>query len=251
MVDEHSIPESEGQDFLYKSFYHPDQPMDRRRRSGWIISFTDLMAILLSFFVLLFSMVAPSKNEWGMIAGSFEDEFKKLERQLTGYAGVDPATNINLLNEAAGENLDYVQTVLEGLLTRLPQETAKDIRISRQSDRIIIFAPVLLAFNKESAALSPNAQNMITRFAQILKSFDNKIEIVGQTAFDEGGANPQYLALQRAINVAQEFKRHGLKHNPVVLALGTQSAPKVTAQNQELSTVQQRVDIIILRERAQ
>jgi chemotaxis protein MotB len=232
---------------LYKELYHPDLPIDRRRRAGWIVSFTDLMAILLSFFVLLFSMMSPSQNEWGMIAGSFEEEFKKLERQLKGYAGTDSATNIDLSSKNEGENLDYIQTVLEGLLTRLPLDVAKDIKISRQRDRIVIFAPALLSFEQESAVLPDKARQTIMRFGKILKSFSNQIEIVGQVSSRE---NSHELAIKRAIAVANEFKRNGFRGNPTVLAMGLQGAPSYAQIYPDLDVVQQRVDIIILKEQA-
>lgn len=247
MKDYHIIAKEGFDDkILYQSFYHPEQPFDRRRRAGWILSFTDLMAILLSFFVLLFSMSSPSQSEWQVISGAFGDGFNKLERQLVGYAGPNDALNISLSRDESGQDLDYVQTVLEGLLTRLPQDIAKDITITRYKDRIVIFAPVLLRFDGNSATLSPQAKAMISRFAQILKAFDNSIEILGRMSNEDMKEASYDLALDRAIVVARYLTTRGLSQNPTVLALA-QDEDSGNAQN--IPEIEQRVDIVILRER--
>ena len=42
----------------------------REQQPGWLMTFVDLVSLLLAFFVLMFAMSAPDRDQWQRTTGS-------------------------------------------------------------------------------------------------------------------------------------------------------------------------------------
>ena len=226
--------------------------LDRRRRMSWIVSFMDLMAIMLSFFVLIFSMSSPVEKSWTSFSGALKTQFEAMNADLSGYAGPSTAQNIVHKNSYKPEPLSYIQTVLDGMLSRLPARYADQIRVVNAADRLVISSPYLLGFDNEGIVISNEAQLFLSRLSGTLKGFDNKIIIVGHANENEGnGRSARYiLSLERANTVKNYLKDKGLKQNFVIMGMGDARQTFLSEDwaRAQKSTVQRRVDIAILKE---
>lgn len=245
--------------------YNLDEPIDRRR-SGWIVSFTDLMAIMLAFFVLIFSMSAPTVEEWQIVARSFDAQYQKLADQLSGHEGPSEAANITRDAGAAGHDLDYIQALLEGRLQTLPDMYQGRVFIARAPDRLTIYAPDIIRFERGSTDLPPQAADILGRLATILKGFDNRIMIVGQASLLEmteppkaenapaqeaAQRYPHILSFNRALTVARLMQGGGYDKTPIVAGLGSDrkaNLPDAFSDGQK-DIFLRRADIVILKER--
>ena len=73
---------------------------------AWILIFTDMVALLLSFFVMLFSMSAVPVNEWETTIDVLEEALN-----LTSQEEKDPTEDYNIssvLLERAKTNVNYL-----------------------------------------------------------------------------------------------------------------------------------------------
>ena len=78
---------------------------------GWILIFTDMVALLLSFFVMLFSMSAVPENEWETTIDILEEALN-----LTSEEEKDPTEDYNIssvLLERARTNVNYLLPIIE------------------------------------------------------------------------------------------------------------------------------------------
>ena len=78
---------------------------------GWILIFTDMVALLLSFFVMLFSMSAVPVNEWETTIDILEEALN-----LTSEDEKDPTEDYNIssvLLERARTNVNYLLPIIE------------------------------------------------------------------------------------------------------------------------------------------
>ncbi len=78
---------------------------------AWILIFTDMVALLLSFFVMLFSMSAVPVNEWETTIDILEEALN-----LTSEDEKDPTEDYNIssvLLERARTNVNYLLPIIE------------------------------------------------------------------------------------------------------------------------------------------
>lgn len=82
----------------------------------WLITFTDIMALMLTFFVLLYSMSSPNESEWARITSFMDggmnsaESFTSLERE---YAGSQDTIVIEKTAKAKGYDLGYIKVLFE------------------------------------------------------------------------------------------------------------------------------------------
>ena len=125
----------------------------------WMISFADLMSVILTFFVLLFSMAAPPSTE--------DQKDNGLEKTEEAAFSVNKGTNdTNIKTARTDQDLstNYLADVIQNRMATYP-ELAK-AKLEATDDKLSI-SITASEFNDEYAA------NM----AQILKSLDNKAAI--------------------------------------------------------------------------
>ena len=131
----------------------------------WLISFTDVIALMLTFFVLLYAMSNPEPEKWDKKIGTTHHN----KAQFSGaknQAGSDEGINLNRLSFAEAENLKYLEILFE--------ETMEDntMSVKQSNGRLFLF------FNTNH--IKKNKDNLYIFFKKItplLKSLDNKITL--------------------------------------------------------------------------
>lgn len=233
-----------------------DWGMDRRRRLSWIISFTDLIALMLSFFVLIYAMAQPEPAKWDVMTESMRAAYGGSPAPLRGHAGPGDQQETIIIRAARPEGMDlgYLESVLQTALAQMPPAYEDNLRLMQAGDRMVISAAPILGFSQGQAAIEPRARDFATRFAPVLKSVPNRIEIIGHAAPDEGAAGPGaafVLSLQRAQALAAALAAAGYDRPVVVVGAGAgQSAtlPQEFAPADRMYFAR-RADVVILNER--
>ena len=80
--------------------------------SLWLIIFADLVALMLTFFVLLFSMSNVTPESWKKMVEALTDALNPTPEEKIDTAP-DVKTNIDLVFRREAINLDYLRAVLE------------------------------------------------------------------------------------------------------------------------------------------
>lgn len=246
----------------YDNMPDMDSGMDRRRRVIWIVSFTDLMAILLSFFVLMYSMSSPHVLKWTQLDRSLDQQYGGLREKMQGYAGPSDADLIITPQTVKGLDLSYVDSVLQQATQQLPWEIAAQIRLYHAGDRVILSAPSVLSFDAGSDAVKPKADYFLRMMAPILDALENKIVLVGHvaSAAEEAGedaeVNQQIAgAFQRSVNrahhIAKRMKAYGYHKNIGILGSGNARFANLPQEftQESARAFARRVDIVILKDK--
>lgn len=213
----------------------------------WLLTFTDLVALLLTFFVMLFSMSNVKIDRWKEMIDTLS--------QSLNPARAEPAKvpsaqyNISSVFRKRAINLDYLTAVLEQKIER--SEVLKNSLIVSLEDRLIISLPGARLFTAESAAFNQNAGAALFDLGGVLRYIDNQIGVngyseeanVGETVYKSDWE----LSLARAVAVANELKRAGYGDQIVTFGFGNSHASKLRGLGEEQGRLlSRRVDIVIM-----
>ena len=214
---------------------------------GWILIFTDMVALLLSFFVMLFSMSAVPVNEWETTIDILEEALN-----LTSEEEKDPTEDYNIssvLLERARTNVNYLLPIIEPKIKQ--DEIIKDSPIILLDDRIVISLSGDLLFASGKAELTKKAREALFNLGGVLRNIRNTIGVYGYSE-DEKFDREKYssdweLSLARAVSVANELKRAGYMEE--ILSFGYGGARSFRLANLSKArrqTLSRRVDIVIM-----
>ncbi|GAB4120600.1 MAG: flagellar motor protein MotS [Rhodothalassiaceae bacterium] len=177
---------------------------------SWMVSLADLLALMLTFFVLLFSMNAVQLSEWQAVMTSFRKEFNPHAARIEKTARED-ADGVRRFRPA-GSGLDYLAALMSHRLVGGEWEGA---RVTRLSDRIVLSLPSDTAFAPGSAVLTPTARAALGDLAVQFARLENAITIHGHTdptpVSGRRFASNWELSLRRADAVARALSEAGYR----------------------------------------
>lgn len=184
---------------------------DDQANQTWLISFTDVIALMLTFFVLLFSMSQPKNEEWNEFTEKVQENFNKYYGQVRERSAQD-SINIERINFSQALNVKY----LKALFTRIQEEedALKIITMQETEDRLIVSLPQNLLFDAGQATIKNSANRALIVLAGTLRRIQNRVEVIGHTdpTPTRGGygyASNWELSLARASQVAAVLENAG------------------------------------------
>ena len=188
---------------------------------AWMNTFSDLMNLLLCFFVLLFSMSTVDAEKFEMVVASLQSSFSVLpsggssigEGQLIS-SGISQLENFSIFFEnSSSEGKDTEQKdTKEAYKEEALEESEKMAeQISGQTEQYGIQNQVEVDFNAEYVLLTLNAYPLIDKIGAILTNYkSNIIEIEGHTdnvpISNAKYENNDVLSMYRALNVADYIR---------------------------------------------
>ncbi len=238
-----------------------------RRRSGsdekkgapeWVVSYGDMMSLLLCFFILLFAFSSVDALKFQAVLLSLKGSFGVMEGgmttnqgDLTGGADVMPSDSGLMELEPAPETVTAAEVesaLAEAGLTGTVQ------LVEEQRGMVIRFVDSTL-FESGKAGLTPKAMDILDKTAGIITGMDNLVRIEGHT--DNRPINTAQfpsnweLSTARATTVIRHFVEvHRIAPERLAAAGYGEYypiAPNDTAANRALN---RRIDIVILRSAA-
>lgn len=217
----------------------------------WLISFTDVMALMLTFFVMLFAMSEPEKEQW-------TDIMTALKSELNSYYGPafsqGPQETINLDKIKLDRALDigYLNLLIKSIVGE--SEYLSDAVINRQRDHLVISLPQNLLFRTGDAEPVDEGLRALYALGGALSRIKNKIEIIGHAdPRPVGDRNEDFdsnweLSLARALNVAAVLENVGYDKDIIVRGLSDGRYQDIGNQADEQTklAISRRVDIVIM-----
>jgi chemotaxis protein MotB len=181
----------------------------------WVVTFGDLMSLLLCFFVLLLSFSNMDKQKYKQVAGSLEKAFG-VQRKLKV---MDIPKGIKMIAK------DFDQEVIA---TRIKEDLGKEIdeliqdQLSELKDQVSVEASdneVIIrlmgesTFDSGKAEIRPRLKPLLQKIAQVLRTSKGGIIIAGHTdnvPILKGPFKSNLrLSAARASAVAEYFIDHG------------------------------------------
>jgi chemotaxis protein MotB len=186
----------------------------------WVITFIDLITLMLTFFVMMYAMSTPDGGRYHDLAIGLGKTFGGANRPGDTAAGAD----FNVMNELkrAGLDLDYVANLVEGQM--VGDEVLRRAVVHRLPDRLVISLPGDVIFASNSAVLTQPARAALHHLTTLLVNLSNRIAVQGHTDPNpiRAGqfASNWELSLARAGAVADALKVSGYEKGLAVQGFG-------------------------------
>lgn len=188
------------------------------RSTAWMLTFADLVSLMLTFFVMLFAMSSLKTDEWNNLASSLSRRLTIPDEPITQRTP-GAAFNIGADHVRAAEDLDYLTAVLQRHIARAPAFAGASV--SRGPDRVVISIPTDALFDGGPAtAVTAAGRGLLAGLAGILLGTDNALQVEARVAPIPSAADGTadlarlratwQLALARAVAAANILNRAGI-----------------------------------------
>lgn len=240
---------------------------------AWMTTFSDLMSLLLTFFILLFSMSMVNEERFReaaeslriAIAGSSSDSildnngdsFLDYEDNvLNDYDDADPEDLV--IEQSPNNDENYVpEQVLELYdvvnLYLLDQGLSADVTLSRDQEGVYIDIQEAIMFDPGSATLKENGHETMGQLAGLFELFDNEIIVEGYT--DDVPTNRLEfetnweLSVARAVTVLRYmYENHDIEPTRLSARGYGEYRPTVPNDSVENRSLNRRVNLVIVHD---
>lgn len=225
---------------------------DARPAPLWLITFTDVMALMLTFFVLLYSMSAPKQEDWDAIIKTLNTNFsEKYARQF--FRGSQDVISIDKIDTSRALDLGYLKALITNLLR---QKGIENIVILENEKRLIISLPSELLFKSASSDVDVEGKKILFALGGALSRVKNRIEVEGHTD-PQPIRNSQTdlrtnweLSLARSAAVAKMLRDVGYSRSIAVKGLSSGRFEELSKEEnlEERYNISRRVDIIVMED---
>jgi len=219
--------------------------------SIWLISFTDVMALMLTFFVLLFAMSNPKQEQWEDFTQNIQKNFNRFYGQVLNR-GQEDAINIAKINFSQALDLNYLRALIENLIEK--ENSLRIAKLIDNGDSLIISLPHDILFEVGQAEVKGTANKALFTLAGALGRIKNRVEVVGHTdPRPLRGSDYQSnweLSLARAANVAGALENLGYQNSLSIRgqASGRYTDIPETVPTSERLDLSRRVDIVVMED---
>ena len=183
--------------------------MSRRKRDiesgggggpAWMTTFSDLMSLLLTFFILLFSMSNISADKFDNMASSFQSV-------LSGSGGdsiLEGKESIIELSHEYMKNKEMYDKVSDYLNRG---ELGSNVSVSMNTKGVFVEMKEAILFEPGSASLKPEGIEILQQLEGLINDFNNDLVIEGYTD-DVPMSSPKFptnweLSTARAVSVVR------------------------------------------------
>jgi chemotaxis protein MotB len=193
----------------------PPPPEDEAEEGApeWVVTFADLMSLLLCFFVLLLSFSQMNDERFKELAGSLKDAFG-VQRETPAF---DLPRGLDMV--AREFNTSFLADVPERMrstIRRLRGPAGSGASVEEEGRLIRIVLDGAVAFPAGEATLSPESRELLAALLPLIAEADGAIQIEGHTdsvpkvgweqRFEDGNWE---LSYRRALAVLRLFVESG------------------------------------------
>lgn len=221
-------------------------PADERGTRVWLIIFTDLVALMLTFFVMVFAMSNVKVSKWQNIIDSLSQTLRPSEEKTVPVPTAE--FNIGTIFRKQAINLDYLASVLAEALEG--NALLSNSRLMRLEDRLIIAIPGDLLFEPGLTALTDRGQRALFVLSGVLRNIGNQVGVnahSGPPGPDKGGytSNWEWTTAQ-AVTVANALRQSGYTDDITAFGYSDSWAGHLSELPETLqSLMMRRIEIVI------
>ena len=220
------------------------KPSNAEGAPAWMVTYADMVTLLLTFFVLLLSMARMDEMKFTQAAGSLKDAFGVL--RSSDKTNVDSPRVV----EFAPISDDLVQRTYQRMLTELQRlRIDEDIELVKDRGAIILRINSAILFEPGSTRVKDEAHPTLRKAAQLIAPLPLHLRIEGHTDDTRsvsGSTSNWDLSVSRAINVLKFFAGEKLLPLDRLSAVGYGDqrplAPNDSAENRAKN---RRVELVL------
>jgi len=219
----------------------------------WLITFTDVMALMLTFFVLLYAMSVPEQEKWEEVSISLGSNLKKAEVKPYN-SGSQDVISIDKISTSRALDLTYLKVIITNLLKA---DGIENILIFQNGNRLVVSIPSKLLFKSGSANIGLEGKKILFSLGGALSRVKNRIEVVGHTDPRPitGGSKNIYktnweLSLARSSSVAAVLQEVGYERHVTVRGVSSARFDELSGDIPEdiRYNLSRRVDIVLMND---
>lgn len=153
---------------------------------GWVVTFGDLMSLLLCFFVLLLSFSQTDAQKYKEVAGSLQKAFG-IQRDTPAW---DSPKGDNIIARAFDRELNLVKDVdgdkfkkelIQKIKSLFPDDIKDLVSVDNENGKIVIRMMGETTFDSGKAEIRATTRPLLIKIAQVLKKAKGEIIIAGHT----------------------------------------------------------------------
>jgi len=215
--------------------------------NAWMATFSDLLSLLLTFFVLLFAMKSVDAGKLEETLGYFRQG---------GIGLLNPGSNMPILPQnpfSIAPPLARVYTPMEIKRVIEEKHVRQPIGLKREKRGVVISIESALLFPPGQSGLRPEAQEVLDEFAGLIKGGEYKILIEGHTD-DRPVRSSRYksnwdLSIARSGSVVRYLLKAGkLRPERFSLVGYGDKKPIVPNDSPENRAKNRRVEFVLLKQ---
>ncbi len=239
-------------------------PTDDEEESGgdWIVTFSDLMSLLLTFFILLFSFSTVEQNKFKQLLESIKDALGVQQVPEAGTReGLEAIHLDSLKTEVAVDELGgMVQKEMEEIQSKVEEYILKNklqglVNVQIGDRGAVITISDVVIFPQGEAEFNPEAYPILEKMVDLLKQFPYKVRVEGHTdnvpIHTEKYPSNWELSTARAARIVRYFISRGIPPERLSAMgfahyrpIADNSTPEGRAKNRRVEIVYTRESII-------
>ncbi len=235
------------------------QKKEPKGAPAWMVSYGDMVTLLLTFFVLMFNMADVTAKDFYLVLSSFRGSLGMFTGGMSLSEGRLEELGLNMMNLPAQEKGKAMSKSLKKALDVLkPEIQSKNVRVHEDERGLIITLSGDAYFAPGSAKLMKNSRSALKKVANIINTVPNYIRIEGHTdnkpttqAGAKGGYETNWeLSSARSVNVLRYLTEdEGIIPQRLSSVAFSQFRPIDNNNVPEGRAYNRRVDIVVLREK--
>jgi chemotaxis protein MotB len=227
---------------------------------AWVMTFADLVTLLMVFFILLFAMGSIEEEKWKQIKSSMRDA---LGQEMIPEAGIREGLDVikdKTLDETTIHAVDEVGAMVAKEVEEIASEVeefvfknklAGQVDVSSDERGAIITISDVVLFPAGKARMTYAGNEIIKQVFGLLKQFSYQVKIEGHTdnspiKTDRFPSNWE-LSASRAAEVARELVTAGFPPTQLSIEGFAQYRPKVPNDSQQGRATNRRIEIVYQR----
>ena len=179
-----------------------DQPTARPRSPGWMITFADLMSLLVSFFVLLFATTTVERRDWERVVLPISEYLTGHRLDGKGAAEVPAPGRARL-------DLNYAAALLDKLVAHQPDLAGTAVR--HEEHRLVLRLPA-----QPIAHWTDTEKPPLAGLVRLLTNVENRVSVTAHRGTNPApGAEATHdwiEALAAADTIAATLRHLGYPH---------------------------------------
>ena len=240
---------------MSKGRRHRGHEAGHENSERWLLTYADLITLLMVFFVVLYSMSSADSTKWKQISAALNQAFNVDVLRGTAASSVEDGSGQtappidNLINDSEVPQVSRLQSKIEAILDGASQ--APDVSVGVDREGVVIRLSGSYLFDSGRAELKPNSFAVLDAIAAEIRLLPNDIRVDGHTDSTPIDS-PRYptnweLSTARALAVARYLSETDGEQADRLMAAGFgEFRPIVPNDTREHRAQNRRVEIHLL-----
>ena len=211
---------------------------------AWMVTYSDMVTLLLTFFVLLLSMARLDKVLFRDAAGSLRGAFGVMNSAQNNEVALPKIVEFSPIDD------DYVARVYKRVQTHMKRlKLDRDIELVKDRGAVVLRVKDSILFDSGSVALKPEADPVLRKISELVKPLPFGLRIEGHTdnvAPTRGNLTNWDISMMRAVNVLKFFIREDIFPLQRMSAVGYGAQKPIVSNNDEKGrALNRRVEFVM------